>query len=94
MDTSKNTDINILKYKGFDSIYDSMNQRNWKLKNLGYKYENTLLEDNTSRYLQRNTMMGEMFKYLNKILSHLINSVKYLRNYNNWAVPKDYKHIN
>lgn len=94
MDTSKNTDINILKYKGFDSIYDSINQRNWKLKNLGYKYENTLLEDNTSRYLQRNTMMGEMFKYLNKILSHLINSVKYLRNYNNWAVPKDYKHIN
>lgn len=94
MDTSKNTDINILKYKGFDSIYDRMNQRNWKLKNLGYKYENTLFEDNTSRYLQRNTMMLDMFKYLNKIMSHLINSVKYLRNYNNWAVPKDYKHIN
>lgn len=94
MDTSKNTDINILKYKGFDSIYDSMNQRNWKLKNLGYKYEDTLFEDNTSRYLQRNTMMLDMFKYLNKIMSHLINSVKYLRNYNNWAVPKDYKHIN
>lgn len=94
MDTSKNTDINILKYKGFDSIYDRMNQRNWKLKNLGYKYEDTLFEDNTSRYLQRNTMMLEMFKYLNKVMSHLINSVKYLRNYNNWAVPKDYKHIN
>jgi hypothetical protein len=94
MDTSKNTDIDILKYKGFDSIYDSMNQRNWKLKNLGYKYEDTLFEDNTSRYLQRNTMMLDMFKYLNKIMSHLINSVKYLRNYNNWAVPKDYKHIN
>lgn len=94
MDTSKNTDINILKYKGFDSIYDRMNQRNWKLKNLGYRYENTLFEDNTSRYLQRNTMMLDMFKYLNKIMSHLINSVKYLRNYNNWAVPKDYKHIN
>lgn len=94
MDTSKNTDIEITKYKGFDSVYDKINQRNWKLKNIGYKYEDTLLEDNTSKYLQRNTMMVSMFGYLNKILSHLINSVKYLRNYNNYAVPKDYKHIN
>lgn len=94
MDTSNNTDINILKYKGFDSIYDDLNTRKWKLKNLGYKYEETLFEDNTSRYLQRNTMMLSMFKYLNKIMSHLINSVKYLRNFNNYAVPKDYKYIN
>lgn len=94
MDTSKNTDINILKYKGFDSIYDQINTNRWKLKNLGYKYEDTLFEDNTSKYLQRNTMMVSMFKYLNKIMSHLINSVKYLRNYNNYAVPKDYKFIN
>lgn len=94
MDTSNNTDINILKYKGFNSIYDDLNTRKWKLKNLGYKYEETLFEDNTSRYLQRNTMMLSMFKYLNKIMSHLINSVKYLRNFNNYAVPKDYKYIN
>jgi hypothetical protein len=94
MDTSKNTDINIIKYKGFDSIYDQINTSRWKLKNLGYKYEDTLFEDNTSKYLQRNTMMVSMFKYLNKIMSHLINSVKYLRNYNNYAVPKDYKFIN
>lgn len=94
MDTSRNTDLNIVKYKGFDSIYDKINTRRWKLKNLGYKYEDTLFEDNTSRYLQRNPMMVNMFKHLNKIMSHLINSVKYLRNYNNYAVPKDYKFIN
>lgn len=94
MDTSKNNDINILKYKGFDSIYDKIHTQRWELKNLGYNYEETLFEDNTSRYLQRNTMMVNMFKYLNKIMSHLINSVKYLRNFNNYAVPKDYKYIN
>ena len=94
MDTRYNNDINITKYKGLDSIYDKINTERWELKNLGYKYEDTLFEDNTSRYLQRNKMMSDMFKYLNKIMSHLINSVKYLRNFNNYAVPKDYKHIN
>ena len=94
MDTRYNNDINITKYKRCDSIYDKINTDRWELKNLGYKYEDTLFEDNTSRYLQRNKMMSNMFKYLNKIMSHLINSVKYLRNFNNYAVPKDYKHIN
>jgi hypothetical protein len=94
MDTRYNNDINITKYKGFDSIYDKINTDRWELKNLGYKYEDTLFEDNTSSYLQRNKMMSNMFKYLNKVMSHLINSVKYLRNFNNYAVPKDYKHIN
>lgn len=94
MDTRDNNDINILKYKGFDSIYDKIDTMRWELKNTGYKYEDTLLEDNTSKYFQKNSDMVSMFKYLNKILSHLINSVKYLRNFNNYAVPKDYKHIN
>lgn len=94
MDTRYNNDINITKYKGFDSIYDKINTNRWELKNLGYKYEDTLLEDNTSSYLQRNKTISDMFKYLNKVMSHLINSVKYLRNFNNYAVPKDYKHIN
>lgn len=93
MDTSKNNDINILKYKGFTSIYDSLNEIGWDTKNEGYKYEDTLMEDNTSRYLQKNPMMIQFFPYLNRIMSHLINSVKYLRNFNNYAVRKDYKRI-
>lgn len=93
MDTSKNNDINILKYKGFASIYDSLNEIGWDTKNEGYKYEDTLMEDNTSRYLQKNPMMIQFFPYLNRIMSHLINSVKYLRNFNNYAVRKDYKRI-
>lgn len=93
MDTSKNNDLNILKYKGFDSIYDKINEYGWKTKNEGYKYEYRLMENNTSRYLQKNKNMRQFFPYLNRIMSHLINSVKYLRNFNNYAVRKDYKRI-
>lgn len=93
MDTSKNSDIRILKFKGFNSIYDNINERRWETKNEGYKYENHLMENNTSRYLQKNRMMRQFFPYLNRIMSHLINSVKYLRNFNNYAVRKDYKRI-
>lgn len=93
MDTSKNTDINIVKYKGFSSIYDIINEDRWEMKNEGYKYEDKLMENNTSSYLQKNPNMREMFPFLNRIMSHLINSVKYLRNFNNYAVRKDYKRI-
>lgn len=94
MDTSKNADINIVKYKGFDSIYDVIETNRWVLKNEGYKYENSLLEDNVSSYFKNNSNMVSMFPYLNKILSHLINSVKYLRVFNNYSVKKNYKRIN
>lgn len=93
MDTSKNIDTNIVKYKGFDSIYDTLNECEWVTKNEGFKYENSLMERNVSPYLQKNSNMRTFFPYLNKIMSHLINSVKYLRNFNNYAVRKDYKRI-
>jgi hypothetical protein len=94
MDTSKNTDINIINYKGFDSIYERVETDRWVLKNEGYKYEDSLLEDNTSSYFKNNANMVSMFPYLNKILAHLINSVKYLRVFNNYSVKKNYKKIN
>lgn len=94
MDTSKNTDINILKFKGFDSFTDAVNEYGWETLYEGFKYENCLMEINTSKYLQKNPTMRQFFPHLNKLMSHLINSVKYLRNYNNYAVKKDYKRIN
>ena len=94
MDTSKNTNVDIVKYKGFDSIYETVETYRWVLKNEGYRYEDTLLEDNTSSYLRNNSNMVSMFPYLNRILSHLINSVKYLRVFNNYSVKKNYKKIN
>lgn len=93
MDTSNNTDTSIIKYKGFSSFYNILDECRWDTKNEGFKYENSLMERSTSRYLQRNPMMRRFFPYLNRLMSHLINSVKYLRNFNNYAVRKDYKRI-
>lgn len=94
MDTSNNNDINILKYKGFDSFYDKVDEFGWETKHEGFKYQNRLMEISTSRYLQKNPTMRQFFRHLNRMMSHLIDSVKYLRNFNNWAVKKDYKRIN
>ena len=94
MDTSKNGDINIIKYKGFPSLYDTVSESGWETKNDGFKYDDCLMEINTSKYLQRNPTMRGFFPHLNKLMSHLINSVKYLRNFNNYAVRKDYMRIN
>ena len=94
MDTSKNTDINILKHKCFHSIYEEVQTQRSVLKSEGYKYEDSLIEDNTSSYFKNNTNMVSMFPYLNRILAHLINSVKYLRVFNNYSVKKNYKKIN
>ena len=64
MDTSHNTDTNIVFYKGYDSIYDTINESNWKTKNEGYDYENSLFEDNCSKYLQRNPTIRNFFPFL------------------------------
>lgn len=94
MDTSNNTDINIQKYKGFDSFYNVFDELRWETLNEGRAYEKTLFEDSTSRYLSRNPNTVYFFPYLNAMMSYLINSVKYLRNFNNFGVRKDYKRIN
>lgn len=94
MDTSKNSDIRILNFKGFDSFQTTMDEYGWETLNEGFKYDNCLMEISTSSYLQKNPTMRQFFPYLNKLMSHLINSVKYLRNFNNYAVRKDYKRIN
>ena len=36
---SCDTQTNIVFYKGYDSIYDTINESNWKTKNEGYDYE-------------------------------------------------------
>lgn len=94
MDTTNINDLDLLKYKGFDSFNKTMNEYGWETKNDGFKYDDCLMEINTSPYLQKNPTMSSFFPYLNKLMSHLINSVKYLRNFNNYAVRKDYKRIN
>lgn len=94
MDTRNNADVNLLKYKDFDSLEEQSREADWDLKNKGHNYHDDLIQRSTSRYLQRNPNMVEFFPYLNKLLSFLIDRVKYIRNFNNYAVDRDYKNIN
>lgn len=94
MDTSNITDIELQDYKGFTSFNKTLSEYGWETLHEGFAYDNCLMEINTSPYLQKNPTMYSFFPYLNKLMAHLINSVKYLRNFNNYAVRKDYKRIN
>ena len=94
MDTSNNSDLNILKYKGFKSFYDMVDEDKWETKHEGFNYEKKLMQISTSSYMTKNPIVKSFYKHLNRIMVNLIDSVKYLRNFNNYAVKKDYKRIN
>lgn len=87
-------DLRILNYKNFESPYEKVKTSNWSLKNKGYDYEKNLFQISVSKYLLVNKNLTNFYPYLNKLFSYLINKVKYLRNYNNFLVDKNYQFIN
>lgn len=94
MDTRKIVDPNIMKYKGFDSIHNQLIWDRYELKNNGYDYTQSFLENFTSRYFKQNPMMVSVFPYLNKILVSMIQKVKYVQTYFNYAIDKNYDRLN
>ena len=86
--------IIINKYKGFEFPPDSLRQKNWKLHYTGYDYSKTLIKKSVSPYLYNNGKLAGFLDTLNDIMVHMVDSVKYIRNYFNFAVAKDYKKIN
>lgn len=83
------------KRTGFPSVFKAAYEYNWELKNLGYDYTNTLLQKTLSSYMFRNTRLATFINsYVNSIMVFYVDSVKYLRIFYNYAVPKDYKKIN
>jgi len=81
--------------KGFKSPFKSTYEYGWELKNLGYDYSDTLLKKTMSNYMFKNERLSTFLNdYLNPIVVFLINKVKYIRIYYNYAVPKDYEKIN
>ena len=86
--------IIINKYKGFVFPKDSTRYNNWRLQYTGYDYSKTLISKSVSSYLYNNGKLAGFLDTLNDIMVHLVDSVKYIRNYFNFAVPKEYKKIN
>jgi hypothetical protein len=83
------------KRKGYPSLYKATYESNWELKNTGFDYTSLLMTKMLSSYMFKNSRLSVFINdYLNPIMVSYINSVKYLRIYYNFAVPKDYQHIN
>jgi len=80
---------------GFPSRYEATYREGWDLKNVGYDYNNILLQRTMSNYMFRNPNLSTFLNnYLNPIMTFFLNRVKYLRIFYNYAVPKDYQKIN
>lgn len=76
------------------SLYDIRDSKNDRLKNLGYDYSNTLLTRTLSNYLFRNEKVAGYLQKLNAIMVNYLNSVKTIRVFFNYTVPKNYQKIN
>lgn len=94
MDTRNVVDPNIIKYKGFPSIHDKLIWDRYELKNNGYDYTEHFLENFTTKYFQQNPMMYTVFPFLNKILVSMVQRVKFIQTYFNYAIDKNYDRLN
>jgi len=77
-----------------ESLYDARDQKNTELKNLGYDYSSTLMYKTLSKYLFRNETLAGFLGHLNGIMVYYVNSVKSIRVFFNYTVPKNYTKIN
>ena len=85
---------NINKYKGFEFPNDKIFNDQIVVHYTGYDYSKTLIKNSVSPYLYNNKKLGGFLYTLNDIMVYLVNSVKYIRNFFNYAVEKDYQKIN
>ncbi len=76
------------------SLYNLTYYRNESLKNLGFDYKDVLIRKTSSNYLFKNINMDGFLKYINDIMVHHIENVKYIRTFFNYTVPYNYKKIN
>jgi len=88
-------DENIDRRVGYPSLYKFSSENWWELKNGGFDYGEKLMKRTLSNYMFKNPHLSKFLNsYLQPIFVKYINTVKYLRIYFNFAVPKDYQKIN
>jgi hypothetical protein len=76
------------------SLYAATDSIKNDLKWQGYDYRNTLISNAVSPYLLRNLKVSSFLKYLNDIAVEYVETVKKIRVFINFTVPKDYRNIN
>lgn len=77
-----------------ESLYNISKTRLTRLKNIGYDYKNKIFEKSLSPYLLRDNNRKDILLQYEKILYFLIEKVKYIKNFFNYTVDKNYKHLN
>ena len=82
------------KYRGFKPLTRDVSEDGWDVHFVGRNYSKTLLRDNVSNYMLQNPAVAGFIDELTPMLVELVDDVKYIRNFANICVPKDYKKIN
>ena len=71
-------------------LYKIAKHRRDDLKNTKYDYkQNGLLQNQLSKFIQRNQTMRDFISVVNDYIVVLLDQVRYLKNYKNFTVEKD-----
>lgn len=77
-----------------NSLYDIANNRRTRLKNTGLDYEGKIFRKSLSPYLMRDPNRESILQEFEKTVYFLIEKSKYVRNFFNYTVDKNYKNLN
>lgn len=77
-----------------DSLYDIANTRRTRLKNTGWDYKGKIFQKSVSPYLMRDPIRQSILQEFEKTVYFLIEKAKYVRNFFNYTVDKNYKNLN
>lgn len=77
-----------------ESLYQISRTRLTRLKNTGYDYKNKIFEKSLSPYILRDDNRKDILSQYEKIVYFLIEKAKYVKNFFNYTVDKNYKQLN
>jgi hypothetical protein len=77
-----------------ESLYDIANSRHDRLKHTGWDYHGKIFEKSMSGYLFRDPNRRDILAEFEKIIYFLVEKAKYVKNFYNYTVDKNYKHFN
>ena len=77
-----------------DSLYEITNTRLTNLKNVGYDYKGKIFSKTMSSYLLKDPIRRDILTKLEDIVYFLVEKTKYIKNFINYTVDKNYKHLN
>ena len=74
--------------------YKLLHRRKTKLRNLGYDYRGRIMSRSLSSIIYLNENVEEFLSYIEKVMTHLVYSVKSIKKRINFLVDKDEDYIN